>query len=127
MIRLSNEELFAGKRAGRGVHRLAHLPETIRRRFSGNLAVGHHVRNPPRRLMACLAQTAKGEVIAFVTEIMTGVFAVHKAVLTTPGFFQDAVSTPIRNADARLPGNTAGVFGGRFSGQKKEMKKARKS
>jgi hypothetical protein len=64
---------------GRGVHRCVHPAEIIRRRFSGDRAVGQRVWNPARRLMARLATLAKSKVVAWVAEIVAGVFSLHGA------------------------------------------------
>jgi hypothetical protein len=67
---------------GRAGHGRAHLPEIIRRRFNGDLF--NRVRNPARRLVAHLAETAKGEVVAPVAKVVAGFFGVHKRRVTLP-------------------------------------------
>jgi hypothetical protein len=64
----------------------AHLPEIIRRRFDRDFF--NRVGNPARRLVARLAEPAKGEVIAPVAKVVPGFFGVHKRRDTLPAFFK---------------------------------------
>jgi len=105
---------------GRAMHGCAHLPEIIRRRFHGDFF--KRVRNPTRRLVAHLAETAKGEVVAPVAKVVAGFFGVHKRRDTLP-----VISKRRFYSESESLRTASGRHSGRFweppFGQKKKIKK----